>query len=168
MPVSDYIAIDPPRISARLAGLQDLINASTPPVFGVSGPNPMPIFPLGGGMPSFFSNYSSLPFGDGDGIRFVSESRFDVTPISDDGTFYTYQGLTTDGLYIVSAVLPIDNPVIADDGSLPAGMTYSQFAAGFDTYIQNLVNQLNTQPPGTFDPLIADLDGLISSITFVP
>lgn len=168
--VDEFENIDSVLINSRVMVLQGLLSASTPPpAYGTGGWVP-PMLPDVGGMPAFFAQYGLVPFADGGGIRFITELRFDAMPISNGGAIYTYQGLTSDGQYWVSAFLPIHNTaLVANENTLPAGFaTWDDFWAGYDTHIADVVNTLNTQPPGTFDPLIADLDALVSSITFVP
>jgi len=169
MSVADYTALRPTQIPMDVANLQGWISSATPPVYPTSGFE-LPTLPDLGGMPSIFAQYGVLPFADGVGIRFVTRMGYDAAPISNYETKYTYQALTADGQYWVSAFLPIRNTILVDDGStLPAGYaTWAQFEADVEAYWANVVQQLNTQPPGTFEPLIADLDVLVSSITFVP
>lgn len=48
-----------------------------------------------------------LDFGGGRGVRFLVAFAQDVSPISRDQVFYTYQGLTNDGKYYVSLQFPV-------------------------------------------------------------
>jgi len=174
MSIAAYEALDNILISGELWVLQGLLSASTPPpAYGTNGSGWVPpILPIGGGMPSFFAQYGLVPFVDGSGIRFLTLLTFEAQPINNNDMFYTYQGLTSDGQYWVSAFLPIHNTALVANGStLPAGYaTWNDFwtGTGYDAHITGTVATLNTQPPGTFDPLIEDLDDLVSSITFVP
>lgn len=166
--VADYTALRPTQIPMDVASLQGWISSATPPVYPTSG-NMLPILPDLGGMPGIFAQYGVVPFADGVGIRFITKLAFDAMPVGNDQTIYTYQALTADGQYWVSAFLPIRNTILVDDeNTLPTGMTWDQFYADIDAYFANIVQQLNTQPPGTFEPLIADLDALVSSIALVP
>jgi hypothetical protein len=168
MPVGGYAAANPTLFPGTLATLQNLLNASSPPVYGVSAPTPMPVLPEGGGIPGPFAQYGMISFADGVGIRFITQKSFDAIPLANDQTFYTFQGLTSDNQYWVSALLPIQHPILqASADTPPVGMTWDDFWAGYDTYMTTMINQLNAESPDSFDPQIPALDALISSITFV-
>jgi len=169
MSVSDYTATGPTTFATSLADLQGLIGASSPPVYGISAPTPMPVLPDTGGIPGPFAQFGWVSFADGDGVRFITQKSFDAVPLGNDQTFYTFQGLTADNQYWVSAILPIQHSILpATVNDPPVGMTWDQFWADYDNYMTTTVNQLNGQPPDTFDPPIGLLDALISSIVFVP
>ncbi len=170
--VAAWNTLDPILINGDTSMIEGLLSASAPPPpYGTGGSTWIPpTLPDVGGIPMFFAQYGIVPFADGSGVRFLTELRFDAMPISNQGMIYTYQGLTSDGQYWVSAFLPIQNTaLVADEGVLPGGYsTWDAFWADYDPYLLGIVSTLNAQPPGTFAPLIGDLDALISSITFVP
>lgn len=169
MPVREYGVADPTLFPIWLANLQSLMSASSPPVYGVSGPVPMPVLPQGWGIPGPFAQYAKISFANGHGIRFITQLSFDSVPLANDGTIYTFQGLTTGNQYWVSVRLPIQHPILqASVNNPPAGMSWDDFWIGYDTYMVTMVNQLNSQAPSTFDPSIVMLDALVSSIVFVP
>jgi len=168
MPVNEYATADPTSFPGNLSTLQGLLIASSPPVYGAA-PLPMPVLPEGGGIPGPFFQYGVISFADGVGIRFITQKSFDAVPLANDQTFYTFQGLTTGGQYWVSALLPIQHPILqASGGTPPVGMTWDDFWTGYDTYMTTMINQLNAESPDSFDPQIPALDALVSSITFVP
>ena len=55
-----------------------------------------------------------LDFDGGSGVRFITHYGIDEAPITEHGTFYTFQGLTDDGQYYVAYYHP------APTGILPA------------------------------------------------
>ncbi len=170
--VDAWNALDPVLINGDTSLIEGLVSASEPPPpYGTNGFTwKPPTLPDVGGMPVFFAQYAVVPFVDGSGVRFLTELRIDAMPISNQGLIYTYQGLTSDGRYWVSAFLPIENTaLVADEGVLPSGYaTWDDFWADYDPYVLSVVSTLNSQPAGTFDPPIADLDDLVSSIVFTP
>ncbi|MBN2177114.1 MAG: hypothetical protein JW722_05585 [Demequinaceae bacterium] len=169
MPVDEYGIADPSTFPDALATLQGLLSASSPPVYGVSAPTPMPVLPQEGGIPGPFAQYAVVSFADGDGIRFITQKSFDAVPLGNDRTFYTFQGLTTGSQYWVSALLPTQHPILPASADVPpVGMTWDDFWTGYDTYMTNIVNQLNAQSPESFDPQIAMLDALVASIVLIP
>jgi hypothetical protein len=74
----------------------------------------------------------------GAGVRFVTFYAQDASPITNDGLFYTYQGLTSDGRYRISLFYPIeakDIPGVASPEETTAyldGLTSADFTPSLD------------------------------------
>ena len=83
----------------------------------------IPAAPADPSMPGkmFHAQYQVFPFGSGGGIRYLTLYAQYYAPINNHDLFYTYQGLTNDGKYWVSAILPINNPILPDNGDNPPG-----------------------------------------------
>ncbi len=81
---------------------------------------------------------------------------------------YVFQGLTDDGQYYVSAVLPINHP------DLPANRQEADFddanitAEAYEAYLDELLSQLEAAPAGSFTPSLEALDALIESLVVEP
>jgi hypothetical protein len=103
--------------------------------------------------------YQVLPFSSGNGIRFLTQYSQFADPINNHEVFYTYQGLTSDGKYWISATLPISNPLLPADGTNPPN------TQNWDSYLAAMATQLNAQPPESYSPTITMLDALIASIS---
>ena len=89
--------------------------------------------------------------------------------VNNTDLFYTYQGLTSDGKYWVSAILPINNPILAANAdTLPAGMSMEDFNNNYGSYITGMIDQLNSQASDSYTPSLAVLDALVASITIQP
>ncbi len=118
-----------------------------------------------------------IHFQNGDGVRMVTQYGQAVNPIANDMTFYQFMGLTSDGKYLVVAVLPIQAPVLpaGSDPSrpLPAGgvpfppMTTVD-ASAYEAYYQAVTDKLNGTDSGAFTPSLATLDALVQSINVQP
>jgi hypothetical protein len=116
----------------------------------------------------FYAQFEVVPFESGTGIRYLTGFTQDMG-VFDNPVLYTYQATTDDGRYWISAVFPINHPILPTDaGWPPNGMTEEEWSADYDTYVSDNVNQLNAQPPSSFTPSIDDLDALIASITIAP
>ena len=118
---------------------------------------------------AFFAHYEMLPFGDGDGVRFLTEYGQYTVPVNNTDLFYAYEGLTDDGQHWVSAIFPITLPSLpatADDAL--GGQTWEQFSAVYDQYLSGAVAQLDGQAPGAFAPCLVALDSLVSTISVAP
>ncbi len=162
LPVAQYIPLLPDTIPGQVTALQVLIGG------GPAGDN-LPLLPIFNAAQVFHAQYQVTPFGNGSGIRYITLYAQYFAPINNHDLFYTYQGLTTDGLYWVSAILPINNailPVNAD--TMPGGVSQEEFAANYVSYLTDITNQLNSQPSGSFTPTLAALDALVASITIQP
>ncbi len=161
-PVQRYTELLPENVPLQVTSLQALIG-------GGSVGNSLPVLPIFNAAQVFHAQYEVLPFANGGGIRFITLYAQYYAPINNHDMFYTYQGLTTDGLYWVSAILPINNAILpANADTLPGGVSQEQFAANYGSYITDLTSQLNSQTSDSFTPTLAALDALVSSITIQP
>lgn len=162
LPVQRYIQLLPDNIPSQVTNLQSLLGG------GAAGDS-LPLLPIFNAAQVFHAQYQVVPFVNGGGIRFITLYAQYYAPINNHDLFYTYQGLTSDGLYWVSAILPINNPILPPNGdTLPGGMSQEQFAANYDPYITDLTSQLNSQASDSFSPTLAALDALVASITIQP
>jgi len=162
-PVQKFIELMPDAIPAKVSALQALIGG------GLTGNKGLPILPIFNAVQEFFAQYKVAAFVNGNGIRYLTQYSQFVDPINNHELFYTYQGLTSDGSYWISAILPISNPVLPADGNNPPnGLTPEQFSNNFTTYIADLTIQLNSQPAESYSPTITMLDALVTSITIQP
>jgi len=168
-PVQSYSDLLPDNIPGRVAALQALISGGSAPVFTASFSSALPFLPTFNAAQVFFAEYQTLPFVSGGGIRFLTEYAQYYAPVNNYDLFYTYQGLTSDGLNWVSAILPINNPILpANPDPLPGGVSFEDFSNNYEPYITDMVNKLNTQAPASYIPSLDMLDALVASITIQP
>lgn len=101
-----------------------------------------------------------LTFADGSGIRYLTQFGQAAGPINNRELFYTFQGLTSDGDYYVSAIFPVAQ------AALPADMASADnsFADGYEAYIEAVKADLEMAAPGSFTPDLALLDSIAGSI----
>ena len=162
-PVQRFNEILPDVIPTKVAELQALIGG------GPTGDKGLPLLPNFNAGQEFFTKYKVISFGSVNGIRFLTQYSQFVDPINNNEFFYTFQGLTGDGNYWISAILPISNPTLPADGKNPPnGQSWDDFNNNFSTYITALSTQLNTQPPENYSPTITVLDALVASIRIQP
>lgn len=107
----------------------------------------IPVFPLATAPQVFRSQVHYLKFKKGMGVGFVTRVGNSETPTTNQNIFYTFQGLTNDGKYLVCFFHPIKatNLPVSEDAS---------FAALY-------MDQLD---PEQFIPKIEHLDAVIRSI----
>jgi len=107
------------------------------------------------------------------GVRFVTQYAQGLTPVTNEGVFYTYQGLTPDGAHWVSATLPVNAGFLAADagssGNPPAGgIPVPDLATADGTemkaYYEAVTERLNATPAGEFTPSLEALDAMMRSL----
>ena len=114
-------------------------------------------------------------FQNGSGIRFVTQYGQSPIPINNYELFYTFQGLTNDGAYYVSAILPLSAPFLAPDDNpnhpapadaVPApDFSSPDFSgAAWGAYLDTVTTRLNQLDPQQFNPALAALDALVQSL----
>jgi hypothetical protein len=136
---------------------------------GAAADDSLPFLPTLNAAQVFNARYQVLPFASGGGIRYLTEYAQYFAPVNNTDLIYTYQGLTSDGKNWVSAILPINNPILpADAVNPPGGISWEEFSNNYQPYITDMINQLNSQPSGNYTPTLAALDALVASITIQP
>ncbi len=156
-PVQDFITIEP-AVADHVTELQKIIQEKS------DDPGNVPILPLWNAAQVFLSNPVYLDFQNGSGIRYLTQYGQAIMPINNHDLFYSFQGLTSDGKYWISAILPVNHPSLQATYDDPLPSDYDQFIANYEQYTTLLRANLDTQPPETFKPSLADLDAMISSI----
>jgi hypothetical protein len=120
-------------------------------------------------MPSFnaaqmiTTQIAYIPFGSGQAVRFVTQYGQAAWPINNTDLFYAFQGLTDDGAYLITAVLPVTHPSLPMDGESLIGDDYEGFIATYDDYLAATKQSLNTQTPDSFTPGLQALDSMMST-----
>lgn len=163
-PVEEYIQMNAD-VATVIDKLRTIINSQGQPL-----PENLPFLPTFNAGQVFHSNEKYQSFQNGAGIRYLTQYAQAPYPVNNHSLFYTFQGLTSDGAYYVSAVLPINAAFLSADGNpetpLPAdGVPFDW--DNFENVTQHfeLVKQkLNATDPNAFTPSLTNLDSLIQSI----
>lgn len=95
------------------------------------------------------------------GIRYVTQYGQDVSPISNERVFYTYQGFAGNGMYYVTAIFPIRSAALPDTGEVD---DYETFAIHYQEYLGETRALLDAEPSENFEPDLDLLDALVESI----
>jgi hypothetical protein len=144
-------------------------------LYGPSAPisvDQLPAVPFFNAQQVFASNVQQVSFQNGGGVRFVTEYAQYPASANNQDLFYEFQGVTRDGAYYIIAILPINNPMLAqtsDAGAaLPAGgVPYPDLNAAnpdLPGYYSAVTHVLNAQAPEAFAPTLKQLDALIASL----
>ncbi len=128
---------------------------------------------------TFQAQAGSVAIPNGHGLRYITQIMEAAVPISNDQTYYYYQGMTNDKMYFVMAVLPINAAFLAPTGdsnaALPSGgIQFPPFSNpnatsnDINAYYDSVTQKMNTPAPNDFTPPLTTLDALIQSITVNP
>jgi len=161
-PIQRFSELAPDAVNADVAALQVLIGG------GAVGDS-LPLLPIFNAAQEFHAQYKVLAFTNGSGVRYLAQYAQFADPINNHEMFYSYQGLTSDGKYWISAILPISNSALPENGDNPPnGQTFEEFGNNFPTYIADITSQLNSQTAESFSPTLLMLDALVTSIRIQP
>ena len=171
-PVSDHFynpkimvfSVDEYRIinsvaDTRIDDLSQLLVTQSTTDFGVA----LPFLPFWPAAQLFNANITFLDFQSGSGLRYLLMFGHEIYPVDNQNLFYTFQGLTDDGRYYVSAILPITHPGLPDSG-FDIVDDWLAFGENWETYLAETTSWLEMQPEDSFIPSLSDLDAMIASI----
>ncbi len=123
----------------------------------------MPFLPLTGDIQMMHAHLQYLDFKTGQGLRYLVEFGNGISPINNAGLIYTYQGITSDGKYYVTAVLPVNHPSLPADANI-TGKEPPEFQSDYPAYRAAVAGSLNIQAPNTFTPDLTQLDAMLSTL----
>ncbi|MBL8090503.1 MAG: hypothetical protein KF758_17570 [Anaerolineales bacterium] len=156
-PIAEYVATNED-VGKNIETLKSLIANPNQAL-----PERLPFLPTFNAGPMFYSNFGNITFQNGSGIRYVTEFSQFPHPITNNGMFYTFQGITNDGLYYVSAILPINVDFLV---GYPTPTDQRDFAF-IESEVLRVTDQLNNTSSDSFTPRLTALDSLIQSINVV-
>ncbi len=150
----------------------DKLNEIMSLVSNPGGPLPknLPFLPFINAAQVFYEQMQVIYFNNGSGIRYLTQFDQAPIPINNQEMFYTFQGLSKDGKYFISATLPLNAAFLPADGSqnspTPADgipMDWNNYE-NFPVYLNAVTEKISSTDPNAFSPTLAKLDGLIQSI----
>ena len=147
-----------PSIAQEIADLKALL-AAKPAVITDS----IPVLPPIPAAQVFHAQTRYLDFQNGSGVGFVTHYAQDVSPVTAERLFYTFQGLTNDGQYVVVVLAPVTTALLPAQANMD-GPTYDEFAKNYETYLTDLVAQLDGLLPAAYTPDLTLIDELVKSI----
>jgi hypothetical protein len=133
----------------------------------LSGPDQsLPFLPWLNSQQTFCAQPAVLEFAGGKGIRYLTRTAQGIGPVLEPEVFYTFQGLSGDGKFYISAVFPIQTgifPTQSPDCPKCADASYNPLPEWRAALAEQL-KQLNAQPAAPTTPSLAVLDALVQSI----
>lgn len=123
----------------------------------------------------FRAHIKYVDFKNGKGIIFLTQYNVEPSLINNQGLVYTFQGVTDDGLYYVSATFPINASILpekwdsksSDGYRLPSyfyGENYESNRQQYEKYLTHVTSQLNELTSDKFEPRLDLFDELTSSL----
>ena len=107
-----------------------------------------------------------LDFQNGSGLRYLTFFSQAAMPITNQGLFYTYQGISADEKYYVSAIMPIaQSELAADDSNIQID---AAFYDKYQTYLAEVQGQVADSPAESFTPTLTALDAMMRSLQINP
>ncbi|WKZ34162.1 MAG: hypothetical protein QY332_11135 [Anaerolineales bacterium] len=137
---------------------------------GAPLPANLPFLPLFNAGQMFHAQEQFITFQNGAGIRYLTQYGQDISPVNNHAMFYTLQGLTSDGRYYVSAILPSNAPFLSEFPSpqFPVPLDGIPFDwenwENAQTYMDAVTQKLNETDAATFMPSLASLDTMMQSL----
>lgn len=136
-------------------------------------PHNLPFLPLFNAGQIFHSNEQFIKFQNGGGIRYLTQFGQDIAPVNNHSLFYTFQGLTDDGAYYVSFILPVNASFLAKYPSPEYPEPADGIPFNWDdytsapAYYSQVTQKLNATPADGFSPSLIMLDTLAQSVLAV-
>jgi heat shock protein HslJ len=98
------------------------------------------------------------------GYRFVGRWAQDANPVTADSRlWYTYQGFTNDGQYLVNFFYPVTTAKLPKQADL-TGAEMDKFNSDPQAYIKAQAEMLNALAPADWQPDLSQLDALVGSL----
>jgi hypothetical protein len=161
-PVQPYIELLPDVINPDVSALQALIAGGAP------GSSDIPILPVQNARQLFLAQYAVLQFQSGSGVGYITQYAQAYVPINNHELFFSFQGLTTDGKYWISLILPISHPSLWEEEGDPSNTIWTTINNNPDAYYSGITAELNEKLPRSFVPTLLILDALVKSLTITP
>ena len=166
-PVAEFEAMS--EMSAdRISRMREVLADQT-----IEPKNTIPLLPGYSMMQVFQAQVKFLETTNVHGIRWLTELAQYSAPVNNRDLFYSFQGMTMDGEYWVSVMLPVNAAYLQeswDSTEVPAtGLAFPPpgstiLKQELESYYTLMLRLLNNTPDAGFTPALDCLDQLVSSI----
>jgi hypothetical protein len=132
-------------------------------------PEFLPFLPLIPAARFYIAQVEYIEFDGGSGVRYLCQMGQALWPVNNMNLFYTFQGMTDDGRYYISAMLPVNHPELSYDGS-EAGTDWEPYYSedAWNEYHAQVVSDLNGYPPESYQPSLLLYDEMFQSVRITP
>jgi hypothetical protein len=111
---------------------------------------------------------SYLDFEGGSCVRFIAAYRQDASPFTDADTFYTCQGLSSDGKYWVSFTHPIASTALPANYDRVPPAVLKEVEADYAGYVARTITAIERLNVRSFRPFLNRIDNVVKSLTIEP
>jgi hypothetical protein len=157
-PVERYAELLPDVIEPDVSALQALIAGTA------SGDKQPPILPVQNAQQLFLAQYEVFQLQNGSGVGYITQYAQAYVPINNHDLFFSFQGLTSDGKFWISVILPINHPSLWETEGDPSNTIYATINDNPDKYYMQLAAEVNAKAPKSFVPMLSLLTDLVQSI----
>lgn len=123
----------------------------------------LPFLPIPNAEQMFHAKEDYLLLPNASGIRYLTQHAQGFTAVANDTLYYTFQGISSDGKFLITAQFPVGHASLPEEGLVPAE-DMQTFVDNFEKYYSSIKEDLNAQPLESFIPDITKLDAMIESI----
>lgn len=122
----------------------------------------LPFLPLFNAAQVMHAKVEFMDFGNGKGVRYLTQFDQAPIPINNFELIYTYQGLSEDGKYYIAAIFPVTHLELPESNDVYGDQEF--IMENFVTEMAESVTKLESLPDSGFSPDLTMLDALIQSI----
>jgi hypothetical protein len=157
-PLAEYEAMVPDEIPQAAQALQSWIeNCPETPA------NPLPHLAPVNAPQVFAANLLCLDFENGQGLRYLTAFRQDVSPFTQQDILYIYQGISTDRQFYISVIAPVKTDILPE--TIDVSEINDAFVANYTPYINETIESLTELDASAFSPDLSLLDDMVASIS---
>ncbi len=155
----------------QLARLQTLLSERPDPAtlktIGADGSvNPLPFVVDFAAAQAIVARVGYVDTPELSGVAYLTVFRQDVYPFTAGDFWYTFQGLSTDGTWYVSADFVITASMFPTKLDIKDANRISSSAKRWAQYLRTSLATLDGADPSAFKPPLTSIDALVQSITF--
>ncbi|MDX1616263.1 MAG: DUF3828 domain-containing protein [Candidatus Promineifilaceae bacterium] len=166
-PVAEYAQLR--LLAERQAERLQLILADWTAAQRLLADGALPYLPEANAVQIVQAKVEPISFEGGQGIRYLTQFVQDISPVVNRALHYTFQGMTDDGRFYVSAILPVSSSSLPQDIAAAQEDGFERFAFNFDqvryqAYLDEQQAHLNSLESQDFNPSLTELDALIESL----
>lgn len=170
-PATAYAEIFP----GAFESMHRLRNVMNDPGMAISA-DQLPAVPFFNAAQIFASNFRTISFQNGSGVRFLTEYAQYFATVNNYDLIYHFQGFTDDGEFYIIAILPVTAPALAETSDFEAVVPVGGIAfpdindpnVDMQAYYASVTDLLNATPSEAFTPALSQLDALIQSMRVNP
>lgn len=156
LPVQEYIDVNPD-IADTINSLKQLLDNPT------DDPGSIPFLPAWNAAEMFVARVDYLEFNGIRGVSYLTQFGQSFWPINSHDMFYTFQGITNDGKYYISIILPVSHPMLPATGEEYTG-SMDELMSDYDGYLADTLPLLESWSSDEFTPSLDVIETLVKSI----